>query len=496
MKSRHAAGGVLARAVMDLQFSISLLVENQGYRDAMASGSTPNDGDSSTELDRVMRELRNELAHSARMTPLLETALTAQTKSALEGIARSARFTPDLSRALDAHFAKLALGPQFNQKILFERFERLAGTPQLLESIRRNFTPRLTALTNSQEYGEPDKKSLTGYSQSFGSPSDYFAKDEVAISSIGDLNTAISKLIEKAPQLRLVWRGQRDAGWGIHSSLWRRLRAQNGVKSPNEHPTGRQPFPSEEQLISAERKILHIARTQWRFDGVSALETFARIQHFGGPTRLIDVTFNPFIAAWFAVESASDDNADARLFAFATSPVLKAGTQPSIPSHIELDLEWGGRDPAWHAWTDDDARQSVDWGTGANRRLWTPPAYDPRIPAQNAAFLLDGTPIPRRNLSPYFHGKANGGEKNYWSRDDLLESSSIYAKTFSPTRKPRANRHNLAPTFTFRIEAGSKVKIREFLESRMGFTTSHIYPDTYALAQHVANMPLPALDQV
>ncbi|MFX4288303.1 FRG domain-containing protein [Janibacter sp. G349] len=409
----------------------------------------------------------------------------------MEQISRSARITPDLSRTLSAALRDLSVVPQFDTSVFMEGLQNLSRSGQFNHLVHDALAPTLQALSDASDFGESNEKS--GHSSSFTSPSDYFAKDEVVVNSVDELNKKIATLIEKVPDLELVWRGQRDAEWGIHSSLWRKLLDENGVQPARKEPKSKQPFPTEDQLIEAEANILKSARVRWRFDGMSALETFARLQHFGGPTRLIDVTFNPFVATWFAVESSDEDERDARLFAFATSPTLKAGTTPSIPSRIELDAEWGGRMPAWHSWSDDEARQSVDWGTGANRRLWVPPAYDPRIPAQNAAFLIDGTPLARRNLSPYFNGHSKDGEKVYWSRDDLLESSSIYAKTFNPERKPRPNKHNLAPTFSFRIPAKAKPTIREFLETRMGFTNAHIYPDIAALAQHLSKSPLARL---
>lgn len=345
----------------------------------------------------------------------------------------------------------------------------------------------MQSLTSAEDYVQPEQEARAYYSPYMTSPAAYFAKDEMIISSVRELFDGIAKLVEKTPNLRLVWRGHKDADWGIHNSLFRHLRDVNGVIPPTENPTQRQPYPDEDQMVRAEIEILCTARTNWRFDGMSALETFARIQHAGGPTRLLDVTKNPYVAAWFAVEADKGlDDADARMIAFATGPVAQEG-EPAIPDPVvQLDAEWGDRAPAWHALPDSTARQGADWGTGARRRLWVPPTYDPRILSQNAAFLLDGVPISTRGVSAYFRNS----DGRYWSKADLLASASFFVKTAKPTVKPRRNSKNLAPTFTFRITAAVKRPIREFLETRFGFTKSYIYPDVTALAQHLNSLPL------
>jgi len=244
-------------------------------------------------------------------------------------------------------------------------------------------------------------------------------------------------------------------------------------------------------MVAAEAAILDVARRDWRFDGMSALETFARIQHAGGHTRLIDVTKNPFIGAWFAVESSEDTHdRDARLFAFATTAPLAAESD-SPDAQIGMDGEWGAYLPPWHGWFDTPMRQGTDWGTGSRRRLWVPRAYDSRIAAQNAAFLLDGVPIPAGKLASYFPSPSGR-----WSRADMLAAGSIYLKTASPTRKQRPNKFNIAPVFTFRITASAKEEIRDILTRRFGYTTSYIYPDVAKLAEHVKVMDLPGLDDV
>jgi len=341
-----------------------------------------------------------------------------------------------------------------------------------------------------RQYSKIDRPKST-YSADFTSTEVYFESAERHVTSFTDLNAAITDLIKHTTGLRLVWRGQADAAWGIHSGLYRRLMEINGVKNPLKKPRGEQPYPTEDQMVAAEQKILKQARTNWRFDGMSALETFARIQHEGGLTRLLDVTNNPYIAAWFAVESDDHEEKDGRIVAFSTSPV-SSSDEPIDDSSVTLDEFWGNHEPLWHLWIDDKTRQTMDWGTGANRRIWVPPVYHDRIAAQNAAFLLDGVPITtykvRRHLRNA-HGKP-------WNRSDILAASSVISKFLKPDKIPRANAANLAPTFTFRIASGAKREIRNMLTSSFGYTRASIYPDMSEFAQYTRRLALPELEDI
>ena len=265
----------------------------------------------------------------------------------------------------------------------------------------------------------------------------------------------------------------------------------NGVKNPLEKPRGEQPYPTEDQMVAAEQMILKQARTNWRFDGMSALETLARIQHEGGLTRLLDVTNNPYIAAWFAVESDDYEQEDGRIIAFATSPV-SSSDDPIEDSPVTLNEFWGNHMPPWHLWGDDKTRQRMDWGTGANRRIWVPPVYHDRIAAQNAAFLLDGVPITTYKVRSYLLSSEN----KPWNRSDILAASSVISKFLKPTRTPRANAANLAPTFTFRIASEAKKEIRNMLTSSFGYTRASIYPDMSEFAQYTRRLALPELEDI
>jgi hypothetical protein len=388
--------------------------------------------------------------------------------------------------SLDSEFKKVG---QAAVRSIWNRMRVSASSFSTLRAIADAYP----ALSKASLYEAPDT-AFEAYSPEMKSPGSYYANTEFEIHSFDGLHEAITTLISKTSNIPLVWRGVRNADWGLHSHLYRHLMEVNGVIPPSKRPRAAQPYPDEDRMIAAEKEILRLARQDWRFDNMSSLETFARIQHAGGPTRLLDVSKNPYIGAWFAVEyDEKEEDKDARLFAIATKPVPREGREPAPNSLLQLDELGGSRDPFWHLLEDTPSRQQLDWGTGARRRIWVPPAYDPRISAQNAAFILDGVPITSNKTSAYFKSSTSG-PSTYWRRSDLLASASIYARMLSPRRKPGYNAPNFAPTFSFRIKARAKNEIREFMESRFGYRKSYIYPDVAALAEHLKTLDLEGRD--
>jgi hypothetical protein len=285
---------------------------------------------------------------------------------------------------------------------------------------------------------------------------------ESRINSWPDFQVAANTLGDSYPSRQLVWRGQRRAEWGVESSLYRVLRAR--FKRP----------PTENEMVTAEMRILELARRDWRFDQIGALETLAHLQHFGAPTRLLDVTANPLVALWFAVEESPDDeNADARLFGFIVHP-----------KEIELNGNWGGRRPHWADLRTDADRVAKKWGTGTQRRMWRPPAYTERISSQNGAFLVDGVPVSSDDSSVCLTGPDS---REKWSLADIRESGSLNLR-LAQIREGRLP-EEAAPVFTYRIAASAKGEIRRQIEQRYGYRASSIYSDMSGLAQYIAAHP-------
>jgi hypothetical protein len=224
---------------------------------------------------------------------------------------------------------------------------------------------------------------------------------------------------------------------------------------------------------------------------LSVLGQLAALQHFGAPTRLIDVTMNAYIGLWFAVQReytqglpVEDENeADGRLFAIDITDRLIN----------EIDnSEFAPEDEAWTAhrgWEDQGSRpwKPNPWAWCAHTWAWKPPHFEARIAAQNGAFLFGGTPRSQRGLR---WPKERGSQAQSWHLDDVRRCISL------PLRMHVAEPGGgwaQQPAYTFRIKAEAKPEIRERLRALFGYQHSTIYPDlpgfaTYA-EPHLRNSP-------
>lgn len=186
-------------------------------------------------------------------------------------------------------------------------------------------------------------------SNCFGNP--------LAESATAEFPTCLDDLLQlfnDGQQPHCVWRGQASYLWAPYPTLIRRLR-QYGLTDSQ---------INEVVLRQAEYKIVEDARSQRLIGGNNEiLEFMSRLQHYGGSTRLLDVTHNPLIAAFFASSSHEDE----------TGVIFRYRINPDNVIRIE----------------DDD----VTWEDMLNLRepgrpvLVEPQVWDKRIEAQKAAFV-------------------------------------------------------------------------------------------------------------
>ncbi len=95
-----------------------------------------------------------------------------------------------------------------------------------------------------------------------------------------------------------IFRGQKEATWRLRTSLERAC-----SRFPADF---RDPPEAERRLVREFRRRLHhyLSDVPQREDD---LEWLSLIQHYGGPTRLLDFTRSIYVAAYFALEEAEDD---------------------------------------------------------------------------------------------------------------------------------------------------------------------------------------------
>ena len=102
-----------------------------------------------------------------------------------------------------------------------------------------------------------------------------------------------------------AYRGQRKAQWPLHSGATRRLVREHGAQI-----LGDPEF--SELYVSYHRDVL-IEPARTRGYGIEAgrdlsdLELLAKLQHFGAETGLIDFSWSPLVALWFASEDPDHD---------------------------------------------------------------------------------------------------------------------------------------------------------------------------------------------
>ncbi len=119
------------------------------------------------------------------------------------------------------------------------------------------------------------------------------------IYSLTDFIEKITKYAERSSTLK-CYRGQQDASW---KSTPRLFRLQHKKLEENENRAIRDLIAVHPQEFSTDQ---------------SMFDRLVRMQHFGLPTRLLDVSLNPLVALYFATESDLGDNgSDGLVSAFA-----------------------------------------------------------------------------------------------------------------------------------------------------------------------------------
>ena len=135
--------------------------------------------------------------------------------------------------------------------------------------------------------------------------------EPIEISDLADYINQINIITDS--EKSYLYRGQENEEWQVNSSAYRRLQRQL-VMSPSELESEREYNRFSELLRSQQRDYLKqiIDEIQLKYPStyrdLHPLECMAHLQHNKVATGLIDFTFSPLVALWFAC--ATEDHED------------------------------------------------------------------------------------------------------------------------------------------------------------------------------------------
>ena len=141
------------------------------------------------------------------------------------------------------------------------------------------------------------------------------------------LESYLNKIRDTASELGVgtcAFRGQGNVEWPLHSAATRRLREHRGEGIQNSPQ-----FPSL-YLDYHINTLIAPARAQgFAFElgrEISELQLLAKLQHLGAATGLLDFSWNPLVALWFACE---ESEVDGRLFVINMTNPIQVAMMPS-----------------------------------------------------------------------------------------------------------------------------------------------------------------------
>ena len=150
-----------------------------------------------------------------------------------------------------------------------------------------------------------------------------------------------------------LYRGQEDAEWQVKSSALRRLELEEEYTAADDEF----PYVYLEYLL----KIIYEVKLNYpsTYRNLFPLECLAHLQHNGVATGLIDFTFNPLVALWFAcADQKKDTNGKVIVLKNDREVIEEIGT----PEKLESDLEtfFDVNEAKWHLWSPALDSQFVD----------------------------------------------------------------------------------------------------------------------------------------
>jgi hypothetical protein len=168
-----------------------------------------------------------------------------------------------------------------------------------------------------------------------------------------------------------AFRGQSNAQWPLYSALSRYIK---------DYGIHRQAWAEQEmRIMRIFKRKAHLFLDHVP-DEADAFQWLALMQHHGAPTRLLDFTWSPFVAAFFALERATKD---AAVWAVFIPAVWRAPLQFDLNGKMVEPHELSLRNPG--AYEDFFVGNEVPFVTSGE-----PFVMNKRLLAQSGTFVVPG----------------------------------------------------------------------------------------------------------
>src|SRR5713226_3997487 len=147
---------------------------------------------------------------------------------------------------------------------------------------------------------------------------------EINVGSLEEFGTVLGRFNTRVGAgMRWLFRGQSNADWSLLPSFTR-MTKQFGVN--------REDAEYSEMALTGQfhsRALVHLPPAMLPATN-SVTDQWIIMQHFGAPTRLLDWTQSPYVAAYFAVDLSADT--DAAVWALSSTLLVKEAKWPMIPT--------------------------------------------------------------------------------------------------------------------------------------------------------------------
>lgn len=170
----------------------------------------------------------------------------------------------------------------------------------------------------------------------------------IEISNLAEYINQIDKITR--PEITYLYRGQENEAWRVTSSAYRRLEKQVDAD----------PDLLDDLFIGYVKQIVDEVQLKYpsTYRDLFPLECMAHLQHNKVSTGLIDFTFSPLVALWFACDNREDTNGKVLVLENDSGRIEKIKTKVRLQQ--ELDVFFDVDQAQWYLWSPTLDSRAVD----------------------------------------------------------------------------------------------------------------------------------------